>query len=108
MSACPCLTVCISLSMTTDGLFVAGLNLTADNVFIAMEPSQSLWTVTKENWDQLRVWLLDQRPGPSPHRLNIIAGDFVGPIAFCPLVIALNQKLLRKNRPLNPFLKTHP
>ncbi|KAJ3599070.1 hypothetical protein NHX12_033033 [Muraenolepis orangiensis] len=77
-----------------DCLFVSGLNLTADTCFMALEPNRSLWSLTQENWDQLRVWLQDQTSGGSPHSLNIIAGDFVGPIAFCPLVIALNQELL--------------
>ncbi|KAG7276304.1 hypothetical protein CRUP_015627 [Coryphaenoides rupestris] len=92
----------------SDGLFVAGLNLTADNCFMALETNQSLWSLTKLNWDQLRVWLLEQSPGRSPHNLNIIAGDFVGPIPFCPLVIALNKKLLLKTLPLNPTLKSYP
>ncbi|CAL8255597.1 unnamed protein product [Merluccius merluccius] len=77
-----------------DGLFVSGLNLTADMSFMALESTQSLWTLTQENWDQLRVWLQEQTPGGSPHSLNIIAGDFVGPLPLCSLVIALNQKLL--------------
>lgn len=89
--------------MVTDGLFVAGLNLTADTCFMALETSQSLWSLTKQNWDQLRVWLLEQTPGRSPHSLNIIAGDFVGPVPFCPLVIALNHKLLLTTLPLKPY-----
>ncbi|CAL8393925.1 unnamed protein product [Boreogadus saida] len=77
-----------------DGLFVSGLNLTANLCFMVLECDQSLWTLSQENWDQLSVWLQKQTPGYSLQSLNIIAGDFVGPIPFCPLVIALNQRFL--------------
>lgn len=78
-----------------EGFFVAGLNLTADRCYITLHPGQSLQTLTKQNWDSLRTWLVKQNPGALPQSLNIIAGDFVGPVDFCPLVIALNKKLLQ-------------
>lgn len=81
----------------SEGFFVSGLNLTADRYFITENPKQSLRTLTFSNWECLRKWLEEQRPGPDPKSLNIIAGDFVGPLPLCSLVIALNQKLLRKN-----------
>ncbi|XP_068175233.1 PI-PLC X domain-containing protein 1 isoform X2 [Antennarius striatus] len=80
-----------------DGFFVSGLNLTADRSYIIKNPKQSLRTLTFSNWESLRKWLEDQHPGSSPRSLNIIAGDFLGPLPLCSLVIALNQKLLKKN-----------
>ncbi|XP_074524968.1 PI-PLC X domain-containing protein 1 [Halichoeres trimaculatus] len=79
-----------------EGFFVCGLNLTADRSFITMNPKQSLRTLTFSNWDCLRTWLEEQTPGSDPESLNIIAGDFVGPLPLCPLVIKLNQKLLQR------------
>ncbi|XP_028443599.1 PI-PLC X domain-containing protein 1 isoform X1 [Perca flavescens] len=80
-----------------EGFFVSGLNLTADRYYITENPKQSLRTLTFSNWECLRKWLEDQAPGSDPKSLNIIAGDFVGPLPLCTLVIALNKKLLRKN-----------
>ncbi|XP_044054677.1 PI-PLC X domain-containing protein 1 isoform X1 [Siniperca chuatsi] len=80
-----------------EGFFVSGLNLTADRYYITTNPKQSLQTLTFSNWECLRIWLEEQRPGSDPESLNIIAGDFVGPLPLCSLVVALNQKLLRKN-----------
>ncbi|XP_041790672.1 PI-PLC X domain-containing protein 1 [Chelmon rostratus] len=80
-----------------DGFFVSGLNLTADRYYITENPKQSLRTLTFSNWECLRKWLQEQKPGSDPDSLNIIAGDFVGPLPLCSLVIALNQKLLQKN-----------
>uniref|UniRef100_A0A8C2JA49 Si:dkey-66a8.7 n=1 Tax=Cyprinus carpio TaxID=7962 RepID=A0A8C2JA49_CYPCA len=76
------------------GFFVAGLNLTTDRCFIASHPRVSLRTLTMENWNQVKKWLEDQKPGAEPTCLNIIAGDFIGPVPFCSLVITLNKKLL--------------
>ncbi|KAJ4943204.1 hypothetical protein JOQ06_005709 [Pogonophryne albipinna] len=78
------------------GFFVCGLNLTADRCFIAENLRQSLRTITFSNWECLRGWVEKQTPGSGPQSLNIIAGDFVGPLPLCSLIIALNQKLLRK------------
>ncbi|KAE8294454.1 PI-PLC X domain-containing protein 1 [Larimichthys crocea] len=80
-----------------EGFFVSGLNLTADRFYITENRKQSLRTLTYSNWECLRTWLEEQKPGSDPKSLNIIAGDFVGPLPLCSLVIALNQKLLRKN-----------
>ncbi|XP_016337332.1 PI-PLC X domain-containing protein 1-like isoform X2 [Sinocyclocheilus anshuiensis] len=71
-----------------------GLNLTTDRCFIASHPRVSLRTLTMENWNRVKKWLEDQKPGAEPTCLNIIAGDFIGPVPFCSLVIALNKKLL--------------
>ncbi|KAM3620329.1 uncharacterized protein V6R79_021589 [Siganus canaliculatus] len=79
------------------GFFISGLNLTADRWYIAKNPKQSLRTLTRSNWECLRRWVEEQRPGSDPESLNIIAGDFVGPLPLCSLVIALNQKLLQKS-----------
>ncbi|XP_028300255.1 PI-PLC X domain-containing protein 1 isoform X2 [Gouania willdenowi] len=80
-----------------DGFFVAGLNLTADRCYIAQNPKESLRSLTYSNWDSLTKWVEKQLPGPQPESLNIIAGDFVGPLSICPMVIALNHKLRKKN-----------
>ncbi|XP_029988853.1 PI-PLC X domain-containing protein 1 [Sphaeramia orbicularis] len=80
-----------------DGFFISGLNLTADRTYITKNYKQSLRTLTFSNWECLKRWVEEQVPGSDPKSLNIIAGDFVGPIPLCPLVIALNQKLIRKN-----------
>ncbi|GAA6217792.1 PI-PLC X domain-containing protein 1-like [Lates japonicus] len=80
-----------------EGFFVAGLNLTADRYYITTNPKQSLRTLTFSNWECLKNWLEEQTPGSDHRSLNIIAGDFVGPLPLCSLVIALNQKLIRKN-----------
>ncbi|XP_034003648.1 PI-PLC X domain-containing protein 1 [Trematomus bernacchii] len=79
-----------------EGFFVCGLNLTADRCFITENLRQSLRTITFSNWECLRGWVEEQTPGSGPQSLNIIAGDFVGPLPLCSLIIALNQKLLRK------------
>ncbi|XP_034736716.1 PI-PLC X domain-containing protein 1 [Etheostoma cragini] len=79
-----------------EGFFVSGLNLTADRSYITENPKQSLRTLTFSNWGCLRKWLEEQEPGSDPKSLNIIAGDFVGPLPLCSLVIALNKKLLQK------------
>ncbi|XP_065812202.1 PI-PLC X domain-containing protein 1 [Labrus bergylta] len=79
-----------------ESFFVSGLNLTADRYFITKNPKQSLRTLTFSNWDCLRKWLEEQTPGSNPESLNIIAGDFVGPLPLCSLVIKLNQKLVQK------------
>ncbi|XP_056316129.1 PI-PLC X domain-containing protein 1 [Danio aesculapii] len=74
--------------------FVAGLNLTTDRCFIASNPQESLKTLTKKNWNRVQEWLKEQKPGAEPPCLNIIAGDFIGLLPICSLVISLNKKLL--------------
>lgn len=74
--------------------FVAGLNLTTDRCFIASNPQESLKTLTMKNWNRVQEWLEEQKPGAEPLCLNIIAGDFVGLLPICSLVISLNKKLL--------------
>uniref|UniRef100_A0A3Q2XZ65 Si:dkey-66a8.7 n=1 Tax=Hippocampus comes TaxID=109280 RepID=A0A3Q2XZ65_HIPCM len=75
------------------GFFVAGLNLTAYRKYIITNPKQSLRTLTWAQWQSLSEWVKQQAPGSEPHSLNIIAGDFVGPLPLCPLVVGLNRKL---------------
>lgn len=77
-----------------EGFFVAGLNLTTDRCFIASNPQESLKTLTKKNWNRVQEWLKEQKPGAEPPCLNIIAGDFIGLLPICSLVISLNKKLL--------------
>ncbi|XP_058495305.1 PI-PLC X domain-containing protein 1 isoform X1 [Solea solea] len=77
-----------------DGFFVSGLNLTADRYYITTTPSQTLRTLTLSNWACLQTWLQQQLPGSDPHSLNIVAGDFVGTLPLCSVVVALNHKLL--------------
>ncbi|XP_026201307.1 PI-PLC X domain-containing protein 1 [Anabas testudineus] len=79
------------------GFFVAGLNLTADKCYITKNSKESLRTLTFSNWKCLRKWVEEQTAGSDPKSLNIIAGDFVGPLPLCSLVIALNKKLVWKN-----------
>lgn len=80
-----------------EGFFVSGLNLTADRCYITTHMKESLRTLTLGNWECLTAWLEKQAPGPQHQSLNIVAGDFIGPTPLGPLVIALNQKLLRKH-----------
>ncbi|XP_066562162.1 PI-PLC X domain-containing protein 1 [Amia ocellicauda] len=77
------------------GFFVAGLNLTADTQYIVRHPSQSIRTLTLHNYGYLAAWLQKQSPGPDPGCLNIIAGDFIGSVQFCSIVISLNKKLIQ-------------
>ncbi|KAM9797726.1 PI-PLC X domain-containing protein 1 isoform X2 [Syngnathus typhle] len=76
------------------GFFVAGLNLTAYRNYIITNPKESLRTMTLAQWKSLSEWVKQQTPGSDPHSLNIIAGDFVGLLPLCPLVVELNRKLL--------------
>lgn len=73
-----------------EGFFVSGLNLTADRRYITENCRESLQMLTFKNWEYLKKWLQQQAPGSEADSLNIIAGDFVGPLPLCPLVIALN------------------
>lgn len=75
-----------------DGLFVAGINLTADLPFVLAHPAASLRSLTLRGRAPLAAWVRAQRPGP--RGTNVIAGDFVGPGSFVSDVIALNDKLL--------------
>ncbi|XP_072540488.1 PI-PLC X domain-containing protein 1 isoform X2 [Salminus brasiliensis] len=74
----------------------AGLNLTAERCFIASHPQMSLQSLTMANWECVRRWLEDQKPGADTSSLNIIAGDFVRLVPFCSIVITLNKELLKK------------
>ncbi|XP_035249960.1 PI-PLC X domain-containing protein 1-like [Anguilla anguilla] len=73
--------------------FVAGLNLTAERRYMALH--SSLRKLTLENEACLMDWLQLQSPGTRSDSLNVVAGDFVGTVPFCGLVIALNEKLAR-------------
>ncbi|XP_056235220.1 PI-PLC X domain-containing protein 1 [Seriola aureovittata] len=87
-----------------ESFFVSGLNLTADRYYITTHTKESLRTLTFSNWECLKNWVEEQAPGSDPESLNIIAGDFVGPLPLCPLVIALNKKLVQKK---NSQMKKH-
>ncbi|KAF7711939.1 PI-PLC X domain-containing protein 1 [Silurus meridionalis] len=89
-----------------DGFFVAGLNLTADRCFMASNPHISLRTVTMEQWECVRRWLEDQKPGSDMTSLNIIAGDFIGLIPLCSIIIDLNKKLLKRRSPKKVEVRT--
>ncbi|XP_053088131.1 PI-PLC X domain-containing protein 1 [Pangasianodon hypophthalmus] len=78
-----------------EGFFVAGLNLTADRCFMASNPHITLRTLTMDQWECVKRWLEDQKPGAESTSLNIIAGDFIGLIPLCSIVIALNKVLLK-------------
>lgn len=77
------------------GLFVAGINLTENLVYVLAHPSGSLEKLTLPSLPYLRAWVREQCPGPGPRCTNIIAGDFIGADSFASDVIALNDKLLR-------------
>ncbi|XP_039101223.1 PI-PLC X domain-containing protein 1 [Hyaena hyaena] len=77
------------------GLFVAGINLTENLVYVLAHPSGSLEKLTLPSLPCLRAWVREQCPGPGPRCTNIIAGDFIGADSFASDVIALNDKLLR-------------
>lgn len=80
-----------------ESFFVSGLNLTADRYYITTHMKESLRTLTLSNWECLMAWLEKQVPGSQHQSLNIIAGDFIGPIPLGPLVVGLNQKLLKRH-----------
>lgn len=83
---------------SSEGFFVCGLNLTADRYYIVDNWNLSLRKLTFNNWQGLRSWLEQQTPGSGYKCLNIVAGDFVGSLPLCSLVVALNRKLLPQNR----------
>lgn len=83
---------------SSGGFFICGLNLTADRRYIVDNWNLSLRKLTFNNWQGLRGWLEQQTPGSGYKCLNIVAGDFVGSLPLCSLVVALNQKLLPQNR----------
>ncbi|VFV34936.1 pi-plc x domain-containing protein [Lynx pardinus] len=78
------------------GLFVAGINLTENLMYILAHPSESLEKMTLPNLPYLRAWVREQCPGPGVQCTNIIAGDFIGADTFVSDVIRLNDKLLRR------------
>lgn len=84
--------------LSSAGFFVCGLNLTADRHYILDKWNMSLRKLTFSNWQDLRAWLEEQTPGSGRQCLNIVAGDFVGSLPLCSLVIALNQKHTLHNR----------
>nr|XP_054590779.1 PI-PLC X domain-containing protein 1 [Nothobranchius furzeri] len=93
-----------------EGFFIAGLNLTADRSYIAKNPKESLQMMTYKNWECLRKWVEQQIPGSDPKSFNIIAGDFVGSLPLCSVVIPLNHRLLQRSsgqmKKLFKFIKT--
>ncbi|XP_004385274.1 PI-PLC X domain-containing protein 1 [Trichechus manatus latirostris] len=76
-------------------LFVAGINLTENLVYLLTHLSESLQTMTLPRLPCLEAWVREQCPGPGSRCTNIIAGDFIGADDFVSNVIRLNDKLLR-------------
>lgn len=84
----------IMVSPPSDGLFVAGTNITENLCYVLLHPMDSLEETTRRSLPLMTKWVRAQQPGQSPHCTNIIAGDFVGADGFVSEVISLNRKLL--------------
>ncbi|XP_063049929.1 PI-PLC X domain-containing protein 1-like [Engraulis encrasicolus] len=72
-----------------DEFFVAGLNVTPDEQYIASHPNSSLQKMTYAAYPQLMEWIPKQQPGAGKTCVNIIAADFVD-FEFIQLVININ------------------
>jgi hypothetical protein len=81
-------------SPPSDGLFVAGINITENLCYILLHPVDSLEEMTRRSLPLMTEWVCAQQPGQSPQCTNIIAGDFVDADGFVSKVISLNCKLL--------------
>ncbi|XP_064166906.1 PI-PLC X domain-containing protein 1 [Anguilla rostrata] len=77
------------------GFFVAGINLTEDLKYICSHPTESLKDLVMSTYPDLLEWVKAQAPGSSQGSVNIIAGDFVTESELVPVVIALNENLLK-------------
>ncbi|XP_052414345.1 PI-PLC X domain-containing protein 1 [Carassius gibelio] len=78
------------------GFFVTGINLTEDLKYICSHPTESLKDMVMSTYPTLLSWVKQQKPGSNTGSLNIIAGDFVTESQFIPIVIALNENLLKR------------
>lgn len=76
-----------------DGLFVAGINLTADLGYILRNIKSSVKKMTQKALPFLNLWIKKQQPGSKKDCINIIAGDFIEK-NFVENVINLNRKLI--------------
>ncbi len=76
---------------STEGLFVAGLNLTFDGNDMLLYLTKSLKDKTMMAFPLLLDWVKEQRPGSDKESVNIIAGDFVGVNSFAQDIIQLNN-----------------
>ncbi|XP_063161102.1 PI-PLC X domain-containing protein 1 [Candoia aspera] len=79
-----------------DGLFVAGINLTADLGCILKNIHSSLKKMALNALPCLNLWIKKQHPGSKKDCINIIAGDFIEKNNFVENVINLNRKLILK------------
>ncbi|XP_062982392.1 PI-PLC X domain-containing protein 1 [Elgaria multicarinata webbii] len=77
------------------GLFVAGINLTAELGYILAHLRGSLRQMTFNALPFLNLWIKKQHPGSKKDCLNIIAGDFIEKNDFVQNVIRLNKDLLK-------------
>ncbi|XP_034287294.1 PI-PLC X domain-containing protein 1 isoform X2 [Pantherophis guttatus] len=77
-----------------DGLFVAGINLTADLGYILKNINSSVKKMTLKALPFLNLWVKKQHPGSKKDCINIIAGDFIEKNNFVENVINLNSKLI--------------
>ncbi|XP_015667766.1 PI-PLC X domain-containing protein 1 [Protobothrops mucrosquamatus] len=77
-----------------DGLFVAGINLTADLGYILTNIKSSVKKMTQKALPFLNMWIKKQQPGSKKDCINIIAGDFIENNNFVENVINLNRKLI--------------
>lgn len=82
----------------TDGLFVAGINLTADLGYILAHLRGSVKKMTFRALPILNLWTKNQHPGLQKDCINIISGDFIERNNFVENVIGLNRKLLSKQQ----------
>ncbi|XP_026522644.1 PI-PLC X domain-containing protein 1 [Notechis scutatus] len=77
-----------------DGLFVAGINLTADLGYILTNINSSVKKMALKALPFLNLWVKKQHPGSKKDCINIIAGDFIEKNNFVENVINLNSKLI--------------
>ncbi|KAM7410468.1 hypothetical protein PAMA_001756 [Pampus argenteus] len=77
------------------GFFVTGINLTEDLKYICTHPTESLKDLVMSTYPTLLGWVKEQTPGSKVHSVNIIAGDFITESQFVPIVVTLNEKLLK-------------
>uniref|UniRef100_A0A2D4PPT9 Uncharacterized protein n=1 Tax=Micrurus surinamensis TaxID=129470 RepID=A0A2D4PPT9_MICSU len=78
----------------SDGLFVAGINLTADLGYILTNINSSVKKMALKALPFLNLWVKKQHPGSKKDCINIIAGDFIEKNNFVENVINLNSKLI--------------
>lgn len=80
-----------------EGFFVTGINLTVDLKYICTHPTESLKDLVMSTNPTLMSWVEEQSPGSKLGTVNIVAADFITESHFVPMVVALNQKLLKRS-----------